>query len=61
MYKIMNEGKKSMENSSPLYQTYTPTVIIKKKKKKNISGPSYRRQVIHPQPQSQPISAGSMF
>ena len=24
MYENMNEGKKSIENSSPLYQTYTP-------------------------------------
>ena len=23
----MNKGKKSIENSSPLYRTYTPTVI----------------------------------
>ena len=25
----MNTGKKSIENSSPLYQTYTPTLIFK--------------------------------
>ena len=27
MYKNMNKGKKSVVKSSPLYQTYTPTVI----------------------------------
>ena len=29
MYKNMNKGEKSIENSSELYQTYTPTVILK--------------------------------
>ena len=26
-YKNMNKAKESIENSSPLYQAYTPTVI----------------------------------
>ena len=29
MYKDMNKGKKLIENSSPLYQTYISTVILK--------------------------------
>ena len=29
MYKNMNKGKKSEENSSPLHQMYTSTVIFK--------------------------------
>ena len=29
MYKNINNGKKSIENSSPLYQTYTPIFIWK--------------------------------
>ena len=32
-YKNKNKGKNSIENSSPLYQTYTPTVIQKHKPK----------------------------
>ena len=41
-YKNMNKGKKSIANSSSLYQTYTPTLIKKHKLK---SGPLHRRQV----------------
>ena len=29
VYKDMNKGNKSVENASPLYQTNTPTVILK--------------------------------
>ena len=28
MSKNMNKGKRSIKNSSPLYQIYTPTVIL---------------------------------
>ena len=38
-----------MEHSSRLYQTYTPTVFQKHKRK---TGPQYRKQVVNPQPQS---------
>ena len=33
MHKNMDEDKKSIANSSKLYQTYTPTVIQKHKDK----------------------------
>ena len=29
MYKNINKGKRSVANLSPLYQIYTPTVILK--------------------------------
>ena len=29
MYKNINKGRKSIENSSLLYQTYIPTAILK--------------------------------
>ena len=45
----MNKGKKSTENLSLLYQSYTPTVIYKHKYK---IGPPYRRQVFHSRPQT---------
>ena len=50
MYKNMNKGMKSIENSSPLYQTYTPTVIKNEPK----SEPSYKRQVVHARAQTPP-------
>ena len=38
-----------MEHSSPLYQTYTPTVTLKHEPK---SGRPHRRQVVNPRPQT---------
>ena len=43
----MNKSKNSLEPPSPLYQTYTSTVIDTHKPK---NGPRYIRQVVHPQP-----------
>ena len=38
-----------MEHSSPINQTYTSTVTLKHELK---SGRSYRRQAVHPRPQT---------
>ena len=47
MYKNKNKNKTPIEHSSPLYQTYTPTVVQKQK-----PGPPHRRQVVNPRPQT---------
>ena len=44
-------SKTSMENSSPLYQTYRPTVVQRHKPKIE---PPHRRHVVHPRPQTPP-------
>ena len=44
-----------MEHSSTLYQTYTPTVTLKHEHK---SGRPYRRQEVHPRPQT--LQGGSV-
>ena len=49
MYENIHKGKKSIENSSPLCQTFTPIVTLKHTPQ---FGSSYRRQVFHPWPQT---------
>ena len=49
MYKNKNKGEKSIANSSPTYQIYTPTVVKKRKLK---SGSPHRKQVVHSWPQT---------
>ena len=53
-YKDSNEKININKNSSPLCQTYTPTFIYKHKPK---IGPSHRRQVVHPRPQTPQVES----
>ena len=49
MSKNMNKGKKSNEDSSPLYKAYTQIVIYKHNPKSVLS---YKTQLVHPRPQA---------
>ena len=46
---VQNNNKVMIENSPPLHQTYTLTVVWKYMPK---IGPFNRRQVVHPRPQT---------
>ena len=58
MYTGMNEGKKSIENSSSLCQTYTANYHFETLSQK---WTLYRRQVVHPRPQAQQGGSVAQF